>query len=451
MRFLDTVLEKNIRLIDYECVVSPDSPASLSTRAERLLHFGVPCGNAGMINSLRGLGVQLLNRGYHTPFLHVPAAHMLKDKSSALNVVHRAGDEIRKYGLPQGLSPLRFVFNGDGHVSQGAQEVFKQLPHMMVAPEELATVTADSSTLIGCVVTEEHTLRNASTTAPTFSTTDFLTRPSDYRSVYNEDIVPHANVIINAIYWDPRFPRLLTKDDLKHSSTTDNNHLGLLVVGDLSCDIEGGIEFSMRTTNMHNPFYLYSPRDSVIHDSLMDGGADGIMMMGIDNLPAEMPEESSNSFGRALLKYVNTMATSDIDEPIASDTKLAVEIKRACIADGGKLTDTYQYIQNVRAVHESRTQTGEAEGATSTVMLTGHLFDTGLINQALDVIEQKGAGFKVKEMIAQPNPLHDATKQKSTAILEIQVQSSSQLLAVVDELRMLCSQTEFAEASLETL
>ena len=101
-------------------------------------------------------------------------------------------------------------------------------------------------------------------------------------------------------------------------------------------------------------------------------------------------------------RYVNTMATSDIDEPIASDTKLAVEIKRACIADGGKLTDTYQYIQvalaadyyvrigtseyfglqNVRAVHESRTQTGEAEGATSTVMLTGHLFDTGLINQA---------------------------------------------------------------------
>jgi hypothetical protein len=39
----------------------------------------------------------------------------------ALRLVQKAGEEISRKGLPAGLAPLKFVFNGNGHVSQVAQ------------------------------------------------------------------------------------------------------------------------------------------------------------------------------------------------------------------------------------------------------------------------------------------------------------------------------------------
>ena len=48
MALLDSVLEKKIRLIDYECVRDIGS-------GERLIAFGEYAGRAGMIDTLRGM------------------------------------------------------------------------------------------------------------------------------------------------------------------------------------------------------------------------------------------------------------------------------------------------------------------------------------------------------------------------------------------------------------
>lgn len=61
MPLLDAILEKNIRLIDYERIIDESG--------QRLVAFGKYAGVAGMVNILHGLGLRLLALGHHTPFM----------------------------------------------------------------------------------------------------------------------------------------------------------------------------------------------------------------------------------------------------------------------------------------------------------------------------------------------------------------------------------------------
>lgn len=61
MPLLDAILEKNIRLIDYEKIIDESG--------QRKVAFGRYAGVAGMVNILHGLGLRLLALGHHTPFL----------------------------------------------------------------------------------------------------------------------------------------------------------------------------------------------------------------------------------------------------------------------------------------------------------------------------------------------------------------------------------------------
>lgn len=60
MPLLDAILEKNIRLLDYE---------KLTANGQRVVAFGKYAGVAGMVNILHGLGLRLLALGHHTPFM----------------------------------------------------------------------------------------------------------------------------------------------------------------------------------------------------------------------------------------------------------------------------------------------------------------------------------------------------------------------------------------------
>lgn len=61
MPLLDAILEKNIRLIDYEKIIDENG--------QRQVAFGKYAGVAGMVNILHGLGLRLLALGHHTPFM----------------------------------------------------------------------------------------------------------------------------------------------------------------------------------------------------------------------------------------------------------------------------------------------------------------------------------------------------------------------------------------------
>lgn len=63
MPLLDTILEKKIRLLDYEKITD--------SKGRRLVAFGEFAGLAGAIEFLSGLGDYLLKKNIATPFLNI--------------------------------------------------------------------------------------------------------------------------------------------------------------------------------------------------------------------------------------------------------------------------------------------------------------------------------------------------------------------------------------------
>jgi alpha-aminoadipic semialdehyde synthase len=114
----------------------------------------------------------------------------------------------------------------------------------------------------------------------------------------------------------------------------------MLVIGDISIDIEGAIEPSLRATTIEDPYYYYDP---ISHAETED--AEGsVAMMTIDVLPCELPRESSQSFGKQLSVYMPSLLTANLYTDSFSDLTLAEDLKRAVIVYRGELTEDYQYL-----------------------------------------------------------------------------------------------------------
>ena len=141
---------------------------------------------------------------------------------------------------------------------------------------------------------------------------------------------------MNCVYWDSRYPHLVTKDFVK----ANYEKIKMQVIGDISIDINGAIEFTEKSTTPDIPSFIYNP----FTDSIKDGfEGKGIVVMGIDNLPCELPKESSHAFSTTLFDFVPEIVKADYSKEF-KDCSLPIEIKKALILFHGKLTPDYYYI-----------------------------------------------------------------------------------------------------------
>ncbi|KAH9804886.1 alpha-aminoadipic semialdehyde synthase [Citrus sinensis] len=302
MALLDKILAQRVSLFDYELVEGNQGK-------RRLIAFGKFAGRAAIIDLLKGLGQRYLNLGYSTPFLTLGAAYMYPSLAAAKAAIISVGEEIATEGLPSGICPLVFVFTGSGHASIAAQELFKLLPHTFVDPSRLPEL---------------------------FEKNDYYEHPEQYNPIFHEKIAPYASAIINCIYWEKQFPRLLSTQQLRDLA---QKGCPLVGISDLTCDMEGSIEILNQTTTIDSPFFRYDPKnDSYHHD--MEG--DGIICSVVDNLPTEFPKEASQHFGGLLSQFIGSLAS------VADIAKLPGNLRRACIAHGGALTSLYEYIPTMR-------------------------------------------------------------------------------------------------------
>jgi alpha-aminoadipic semialdehyde synthase len=232
-------------------------------------------------------------------------------------------------------------FAGYGNVASGAHEVFDQLPVQEIPPERLVTLADggyDRHKVYKVVFKEMHTVRPIDPSRP-FGLEDFFNHPERYQSQF-EQYLPHLTMLINAIYWTPASPRLVTKSYLRQSYS-EGKTPKLKVIGDISCDIEGAIEATVRATEPGAPIFVYEP----LSDQASAGIAgNGPVIMAVDNLPCEFPSESSAGFSSALRDYVPAIVTADYSVPFP-ECRLPPEIKRAVITYRGELTPDYSYLE----------------------------------------------------------------------------------------------------------
>lgn len=332
MPMLQRLLDLGCTLVDYERVADD--------QGRRLLFFGRHAGVAGMLETLWALGHRLAWEGIANPFASLRHPYEYHDLAEARAELTRVGEAIRAEGLPPAIVPLTIGVAGYGNVARGTWEILDLLPIQRVDPDELAAVTADPGAsrhvIYATTFREEHTVA-APVVSGTFDLQHFVAHPEAYRSAFQR-FLPYLTVLVNAVYWEPRFPRLVTKAALKDLFASGPPRLR--VIGDISCDIEGGIECTVRATDPGDPVFVYDPTTGQLHDGF---AGPGVVVMAVDILPSELPRDASEDFSRALQAYVPALAAADYGAPFA-ELALPAEIKRAVIAHRGELAPAYAYL-----------------------------------------------------------------------------------------------------------
>lgn len=333
MPLLQAILDKNVTLFDYELVKNDEG--------FRIIFFGKFAGYAGVIDSLWLMGRKLKSEGIESPFRNIKQAteyNLLSDAKEEFNLV---GKEIEEKGLPNEIVPFITGFTGYGNVSKGAQELYDLLPSVELKPDELSDFIAkgefSNKVVYKVEFKEEDMYSNLNQTG--FNFDHFVQNPSEYSSLMHK-YIPNLSMLVNGIYWEERFPKHVTKSMLKESYSTGQPQK-LKVIGDITCDIEGSIEMTIKATPSSNPSYVYEPLTELIKDGVEGNGP---VILAVDKLPAELPRQASKTFGDALHPFVKALASADYSVDIEK-LDLPEEFKHAIIAHKGKLTKDFQYLQ----------------------------------------------------------------------------------------------------------
>jgi len=321
-------------LLDYETVVDE--------QGRRLIFFGRYAGLAGMIDTLWLLGKRLAALGHETPFLDVEPAHHYDDLAAAKRAVAAVGNRIAAGGLPELMRPAVFGFTGYGNVSVGAQEVFDELPHLDVAPKDLAEFVAGNRDLddrLVKVVYREEDLVEPRDAGKKFDLQDYYANGEAYRTKF-EPQLGLLTVLMNGIYWDERYPKLADADQLRELFAGPEQ-ARLLAVGDVTCDVDGSLACTVRDTEPGDPVFVYDPATGNA-PSGVEGP--GLAVLAVGNLPCELPREASETFSAALEPFMAEITEADLKAEFA-DVKLPAPIKRAAILWHGELTPDYEHMK----------------------------------------------------------------------------------------------------------
>ncbi len=295
---LRAILDKKIQLIDYELLKNKQN--------KRVIGFGRYAGIVGAYNAFIALG---LKTGLYT----LKPAHLCKDRKEL-------EEEMKKIILP---NHFKIVLTGFGRVGHGAREIIDLLPIKELTPEEFIQPT-DEPVYTQLEVEDYYGRKDGSP----FEKSDFYAYPENYLSTFGK-YVSQADMYIPCHFWSNKSPDILTKEDLNKPDRR------ITVVADISCDVQGPIACTIRSSKIADPIYGYDPSTGEETDFRKENA---IAVMAVDNLPCELPLDASEDFGNELMRHVLPALLSEDPDKM---------IERASETDHeGKLKDDFLYLQN---------------------------------------------------------------------------------------------------------
>lgn len=308
------------RLIDYELLTGADG--------KRTVAFGWHAGVAGTLEALVAMAQKHLERGVASPFLYTPRPHTSSSLDSHRAKLRQVGSQIAEHGTPKSLGPLIFGVTGNGNVTQGILSILSELPIASVNVKDLPALCSDPGTDLRKIylvhaLQDSYISRNDG--AP-YDRSDYYANPHEYRSEFHTKIAPYLTLLLNGVGWNVGFPRLLTTSQLALAKR-------LAAIGDISCDIGGGLEFVSHATTIDAPSF----------------DVNGVTVVAVDILPASLPQDASVHFSERLLRYVRSVV-NDYKGAKDEDVETSNALQRATIASHGRLEKRHEWLaQKVEA------------------------------------------------------------------------------------------------------
>ncbi|MES2804055.1 MAG: NAD(P)-dependent oxidoreductase [Bacteroidota bacterium] len=296
-KLLQAVLEKNIDLYDHETIVNSHN--------HRLIGFGRYAGIVGAYNSIRAFGIKF-------ELFKLPKAETLSGKEAL--IAH-----LKRLVLP----PLKFVVTGTGKVGNGAKEILDAIKIKEVSVENYLTKNYTQPVYTQIDVLEYNKRKDGQV----LDFTDFYDNPQEYVSDF-ERFTKVSDIYITGHFHANDAPVILTREMLQ------SNDCKIKIVADVSCDVNGPIACTLRSSTIAEPLYGYLPSEDKEVDVFHPAA---IVVMAVDNLPCELPKDASEGFGEMFMEHVIPAFFNGDKDGI---------LQRAKITENGKLTPRFSYLQD---------------------------------------------------------------------------------------------------------
>lgn len=295
-KLLQTLVKKNIRMIDYECLKDENGI--------RVIAFGRWAGIIGAHNALWTLG-QRIDEG------HLKRAKDCRD-------YHELKFQYRGLKIPN----VKIIVTGTGRVGKGAAEFLDDIKLKRVTKDEFLNYEFNEA--VYCILDSDDLYDRISDGG--FDRDEFHHHPELYKCSFNY-YMNKCDVLINCIFWSPTAPQLFSKEDMR------NPNWRIKVIADVSCDVNGGVPATIRSTTINEPVYGYDVNTEL---EIAPYIPESIDIMAIDNLPNELPRSASEEFGSLLIKSVWA-------ELFVENSRM---INEASITVNGNLGSEFEYLRD---------------------------------------------------------------------------------------------------------
>lgn len=294
-RLLQEILKKKIRLIDYECLHDVEG--------NRLIGFGRFAGIVGAQHAL-------VMWGKYTGRYELKRAIEHHD----YNLLIESNNNID-------LGKVKIFVTGNGRVSKGAVELLEHAGIKKLTVKEYLAYQGDRPVYCQCDMDELYRHKKGKP----FDFHHFFSFPEQYECVFDK-FYASTDILINGMFWSPKADRLFQPEDIK------KDNFNIRIISDISCDINGSVPLTTRATTIDQPYFGVSRRNLQECEPFTK---DEITMMTIDNLPNELPRDSSAMFAEVMTERVLTLLIEQPDHPI---------IYNATITADGKLNKPFSYL-----------------------------------------------------------------------------------------------------------
>ena len=296
-QLLQTVLREHITLIDYELLTN--------AAGQRVVAFGHWAGIVGAYNGLLTYGRK------HGLFALKPAWQCVDME-----------DMEEEFFKVKRLPPIKIAITGSGRVAQGAVEVLGRMGIRRVSVYDYLYLDFHEPVYTQLCSSDYNRRRDGRV----WDTANFHQEPAAYESTFGK-FLPVTDLLIACAYWDPAAPRLFTEAD------TQRADFKLNTIADVTCDVDGSIPLTRRSSTIAEPAFDYNPATGQLAAAYSQPA--NITVMAVDNLPCELPRNASRDFGRQLLDQLF---------PALLGGDPAGMLARATIASGGQLQPRFQYL-----------------------------------------------------------------------------------------------------------
>ena len=296
-KLLQAILQKNIELFDHEVIVAENG--------FRLIGFGRYAGIVGTYNGFRAIGI-------HKELFELPKAENLESQQDLIQ-------QLNSVEFP----PMKILLTGVGKVAKGAKEMLDAMGIKKVSVDEFLHQTFVDSVYCMIDVLDYNKRKDGEI----LDNQDFYNHPEEYISDFGRFAAVTDYFIAGHFYGDES-PYLFTREDAKQGD------FNIKYVADISCDIDGPVASTIRSSTIENPIYGYDPKTESEVD-FKDPNA--IVVMAVDNLPCELPKDASEGFGEMFLEHVI---------PAFFNTDKDGILSRAIMTQNGKLTPRFSFLQD---------------------------------------------------------------------------------------------------------